>query len=138
VAHLFAGPITVVARDPNQVARQGTVTASITADWQVAPVPDLVIEIDVGSIGVTVRDPQTGEAIPDCRVVLDPEQASQLHPPEATVSDADGRAQFDALPLEPTTSTCSTPRLVEAGGRRPLARNRWSALGRDRLSRAAW
>jgi hypothetical protein len=100
LAHLFAGPITVVGRDPDQVARKGAATGSITADWQVAPMPDVVIEVDVGSIGVTVRDSQTGGVVPDCRVVLDPEQASQgSRPPEATVSDADGKALFDALPL---------------------------------------
>ena len=100
VAHLFAGAVTVVARDPNQVDRQGTASGSITADWQVKPMPDVVIETDVGSINVTVRDPQTGAAVPDCRLALDSAQAAQENrPPEATISDADGRAQFDALPL---------------------------------------
>src|SRR5205085_1635598 len=45
----------------------------------------------VGSLAATIRDPQTGAGVPDCRV--------KLSTGEETVSDASGVATFDALPL---------------------------------------
>ncbi|MFI5167823.1 MAG: Ig-like domain-containing protein, partial [Thermoanaerobaculales bacterium] len=95
VSHLNAGPITITARDSLQVDRQGYATTVISADWQVASVPDIVMSTSVGSIAVVVRDPDTGAGVADCQVKL------PLGPnlDEVTVADAEGKVQFDALPL---------------------------------------
>ncbi len=91
VSHLFAGPITVVAADPGQVTRQGRATAEITSDFQVLQMPDIVLATSVGSLSVLVRDPETGSPVPDCQITLSNG--------DVTVSDAQGQASFDALPL---------------------------------------
>jgi hypothetical protein len=91
VAHLFAGGVRVVARDPLQVTRSGAVGASITADWQVVDAPDIVMQTLVGRLEVLVRDPGSGAPVPGAQ--------ARLHTGELTVSGPDGRAIFDALPL---------------------------------------
>ncbi len=91
IQHLYAGGITVIARDPAQVARSGSAQGAITADWQLAEMPDVVLSTSVGSLAVTVQDPDSGAPVPDCPVTLDGQ--------EATVSDAAGVARFEALPL---------------------------------------
>ncbi|MCM3876625.1 MAG: Ig-like domain-containing protein, partial [Thermoanaerobaculia bacterium] len=91
VAHVFAGGVTVVARDRNQVTRQGSARGEITADFQVLTLPDVVISTSVGSLGVTVRDPDSGGPVADAQVTLSNG--------DMTVADANGQASFDALPL---------------------------------------
>ena len=91
VSHVFAGPVTVVARDRNQVTRQGSARGEITADFQVLVLPDVVISTSVGSIGVTVRDPDSGAPVADAVLTLSNG--------DVTVADANGLASFDALPL---------------------------------------
>ncbi|MEO8584735.1 MAG: Ig-like domain-containing protein [Acidobacteriota bacterium] len=91
VAHLFAGPVTVVAADPGQVTRQGRVTGEITSDFQVLSLPDIVLTTSVGSLGVLVRDAASGSPVSDCQVTLSNG--------DVTVSDGEGKATFDALPL---------------------------------------
>ena len=91
IQSLNAGGIGVIARDSAQVERTGSVSGAITADWQVASLPDIVLTTAVGSLSVTVRRGGTGELVPDCQVTLSTG--------EATVSDATGVAVFDALPL---------------------------------------
>ncbi|HUF85492.1 MAG TPA: Ig-like domain-containing protein [Acidimicrobiia bacterium] len=91
VAHLYAGSVRVVARDPLQVARSGATVAEITADWQVVDAPDIVLQTLVGRLEVLVRDPGSGAPVADAQV--------WLQGGEQTVSDAEGRATFDALPL---------------------------------------
>ena len=91
VSHVFAGPVTVVARDRNQVSRQGSARGEITADFQVLTLPDVVISTSVGSLGVTVRDPDSGGPVADAQVTLSNG--------DVAVADANGQASFDALPL---------------------------------------
>ncbi|MDL2718638.1 MAG: Ig-like domain-containing protein, partial [Acidobacteriota bacterium] len=91
VSHLFAGPVTVVAADPGQVTRQGRVTGEITSDFQVLSLPDIVLTTSVGSLGVLVRDAASGSPVADCQVTLSNG--------DVTVSDTQGQATFDALPL---------------------------------------
>ena len=91
VSHVFAGPVTVVARDRNQVSRQGSARGEITADFQVLTLPDVVISTSVGSLGVTVRDPDSGGPVADAQVTLSNG--------DVAVADTNGLASFDALPL---------------------------------------
>ncbi|HTS01393.1 MAG TPA: carboxypeptidase-like regulatory domain-containing protein, partial [Thermoanaerobaculia bacterium] len=91
VSHVFAGPVTVVARDRNQVSRQGSARGEITTDFQVLLLPDIVMSTSVGSLGVTVRDPDSGGPVADAQVTLSNG--------DVTVSDGNGQASFDALPL---------------------------------------
>ncbi|MEO8056478.1 MAG: Ig-like domain-containing protein, partial [Acidobacteriota bacterium] len=91
VSHVFAGGITVVARDRNQVTRQGSARGEITADFQVLTLPDIVMTTSVGSIGVAVRDPDSGAPVADAVLTLSNG--------DVTVADVNGQASFDALPL---------------------------------------
>ncbi|MCP4657615.1 MAG: hypothetical protein GY856_19590, partial [bacterium] len=91
VSHLYAGRVTVVARDSGQVSRKGSAWTEITADWQVAQVPEIVMKTSVGSLSVVVRDPQTGGPVPDSQV--------RLSNGEVTVAGPQGDVLFDALPL---------------------------------------
>ncbi|MEO6325725.1 MAG: Ig-like domain-containing protein, partial [Thermoanaerobaculia bacterium] len=91
VSHLFAGPITVIARDPLQVSRQGRAVAEIASDWQVVSMPNIVMSTSVGSLSVVVRDSGTGAPVSDCQITLSIGEMS--------VADGDGRATFDALAL---------------------------------------
>lgn len=91
VSGVSAGRITVVARDPGQVARQGSLHGEIRADFEVLDVGDVVLSGQVADLTVLVRDPTTGAPVPDAQVTLSNG--------EATVAGADGRASFAALPL---------------------------------------
>ncbi|HQQ77162.1 MAG TPA: Ig-like domain-containing protein, partial [Thermoanaerobaculia bacterium] len=91
VSHVFAGGVTVVARDRNQVTRQGSARGEITTDFQVLTLPDVVISTAVGSLGVTVRDPDSGGPVADAQITLSNG--------DVTVADVNGQASFDALPL---------------------------------------
>ncbi len=91
VSHVYAGGVTVVARDSGQVGRYGQVRGELAFDWQVLGMPDVVMTTSVGSLRLTVRNPITGGPVPDAQV--------RLSDNEATVTDADGVAFFDALPL---------------------------------------
>ncbi len=93
VAHVFAGGVMVVGCDPQQPSRRGSVVGSLTADWQVLTMPDVVLATSVGSVGVLVRDPGTGAPVPDALVEL------ETTPPYRTVADAQGYASFEALAL---------------------------------------
>ncbi|MFV2074069.1 MAG: hypothetical protein ACC742_15665, partial [Thermoanaerobaculales bacterium] len=96
LAHVFAGGVTVVARDSFQVSRQGSAKGSIGGDWQVAQIPDIVLSTSVASVAVVVRDPDSGALLPDTQVRI-----RDLHNniDELTVADSAGIAYFDALPL---------------------------------------
>ena len=91
VSHIFAGRVTVNARDPYQVSREGSATSQITADWQVRQMPDIVMKTSVGDLEVLVRDPVTGGPVADAQV--------KLSTGEWTISGADGRALWESLPL---------------------------------------
>ncbi len=91
VADVTAGRFTVVARDPGQVTRQGSLSGELSADFEVVEAGDVVLSGQVGNLTVLVRDPQTGSPVPDTQVTLSNG--------EATVAGADGRAEFVALPL---------------------------------------
>ena len=91
LSHVYAGGVEVVARDPNQVSRQGKARTEITTDWQVAEVPDIVMTTSIGSVSVLVRDPESGGPVANCRVSL------STH--EQLTTDGDGRVRFEALPL---------------------------------------
>lgn len=92
VSHVFAGRVTVTARHPELHNEQGSGEGVLTTDWEVVDVGQVEIKHEVGSIIVTVRDPATGAVVPDCQVSLGVDKA---------VTDADGRARFDALSLWP-------------------------------------
>ena len=91
VPHVYAGGVTVVARDSGQVSRSGTVRGTLSLDWQVLQLPDVVMTTSVGALRLTVRDPVSGGPVADAQV--------RLSNDEATVSGPDGIAFFDALPL---------------------------------------
>lgn len=93
VSHLFAGAVTVVGRDPLQVDRSAQIRGEIVADWQRLDLPDIELAggLEVGRLVVLVRDPATGVLVPDAQV--------KLSNGEMTVSDAEGRAVFEALRL---------------------------------------
>jgi hypothetical protein len=91
VSHVFVGLVTVVARDRNQVERQGSARGEITTDFQVLTMPDVVMSTSVGSLGVTVRDPDSGGPVADAVLTLSNG--------DVAVADANGQASFDALPL---------------------------------------
>lgn len=90
VSHVFAGRVTVTARHPELHNEQGSAEGVLTTDWEVVDVGQVEIKHEVGSIIVTVRDPASGAVVPDCQVSLGVDK---------TVTDADGRARFDALSL---------------------------------------
>ncbi len=91
VPHVYAGGVTVVARDSGQVSRQGMVRGELTVDWQVLQMPRIEMVTNVGALQITVRNPVTGGAVADAQV--------RLSNNEATVTGPDGVAFFDALPL---------------------------------------
>ena len=91
VSHVYAGGVTVVARDSTQIRRTGSARGTITADWEVLDLPDVVLSTSVGSLEVLVRDPETGGSVPDAQV--------RLSNGEWTVSGPDGKVYFDALAL---------------------------------------
>jgi|GEM_PF-5747628 len=91
VSHVYAGGVTVVARDSDQVRRSGSARGTITADWEVLDLPDIVMSTSIGSLEVLVRDPETGGPVADAQV--------RLSNGEWTVSGADGKVYFDALAL---------------------------------------
>jgi hypothetical protein len=91
VSHVYAGAVTVVARDSSQVSRTGSARGTIATDWEVLDLPDVALSTSVGSLEVQVRDPATGGPVPDAQVRL-----SNL---EWTVSGPDGGVRFDALAL---------------------------------------
>lgn len=95
VSHVYAGRVTVVARDSRQLERQGWAAVTITADWETVQAPDIVVSA-AGSLGVVVRDPQTGGVVPDCQVKLQ-EGGWNENDVAVTVADAEGHAFFDAL-----------------------------------------
>ena len=86
-----AGRFAVVVRDPGQVARQGAARGEIRADFEVLDVGDVALSGQVANLLVLVRDPSTGAPVPDAQVTLSNG--------ETTVSGADGRTSFAALPL---------------------------------------
>jgi len=91
VPHVYAGSLSVIARDSGQVGRWGQSDGNLTADWQVLSMPDIVMTTSVGSLQITVRDPISGGPVADAQV--------RLSNDDATVTGADGIAFFDALPL---------------------------------------
>src|SRR6185369_4136847 len=91
VPHVYAGSVTVVARDSGQVGRFGSVSADLTVDWQVLQMPDVVMTTSVGSLQLVIRNPVSGGPVADAQV--------RLSNNEATVTGPDGIAFFDALPL---------------------------------------
>ncbi len=91
VSHVYAGGVTVVARDSGQVSRTGSTRGTIAADWEVVDLPDIVLSTSVGSLEVVVRDPETGGPVPDAQV--------RLSNGEWSVADAQGVVVFDALAL---------------------------------------
>ncbi len=90
-AHVFAGGVTVVARDRNQVTRTGSARGEIVSDFQVVALPDLSISSPAGTLTVLVRDPDTGGPVADALVTLSNG--------DVTVSDTNGTATYDALTL---------------------------------------
>ena len=96
VSHVYAGSVSVTARDALQVGRQGSAKASISSDWQVVSGLDIVLTTSVGSVAVTIRDPETGAVLPDTQVRI---RAGWDAVNELTVADSTGVAHFDALPL---------------------------------------
>ncbi len=97
VSQVTAGGVTVVARDPQHLDRQGSVGGKITVDWQVLELPDILISSAFGSLGVIVVDPDTGQPVPDAQV--------KLSNGEARVTGSDGEAGFEALELASYTVT---------------------------------
>ncbi len=91
VSGVAAGFVSIIARDPGQVTRQGRTSVEITADFQTVQAPDIVLSTDTGTLEVSVRDPQSGGPAGDCQIFLSNG--------EATVTDSEGRVSFDALPL---------------------------------------
>ncbi len=91
VSHVYAGGVTVVARDSGQVSRTGSARGTIDADWSVVDLPDIVMATSVGSLDVVVRDPETGGPVADAQV--------RLSNGEWTVTDPQGTVVFDALAL---------------------------------------
>ncbi|HEX5715043.1 MAG TPA: carboxypeptidase regulatory-like domain-containing protein, partial [Thermoanaerobaculia bacterium] len=91
VPHVYAGGVTVVARDSGQVSRQGSARSTLTGDWQVLEMPVIAMVTNVGSMQVTVRDPVSGGPVADAQV--------RLSNSDMTVTGPDGIAFFDALPL---------------------------------------
>ena len=91
VSHIYAGRVTVHARDPFQVQRKASVSSTITADWQVREMPDIVMKTSIGDIEVLIRDPATGGPVADAQV--------RLSTGEWTISGPDGRALWEAVPL---------------------------------------
>ena len=91
VAHVYAGGVTVVARDSGQVRRQGLVRGTLAFDWQVLEMLRIEMVTNVGALQITVRKAETGGAVADAQV--------RLSNNEATVTDPNGVAFFDALPL---------------------------------------
>src|SRR6185295_17257845 len=81
----------VVARDSNQVSRFGSVRGTLAFDWQDLQMPDVVMVTSVGSLRLSVRNPVSGGPVADAQV--------RLSNNDATVTDADGVAFFDALPV---------------------------------------
>jgi hypothetical protein len=92
LSHVFAGGVTVLARDSQQVSRKGSARGTLEHDWQVLEMPDIVMTTSVGLLEVVVRDPATGGPVADAQV--------RLSNGEETVTDAAGLAIFDALPLK--------------------------------------
>ena len=91
VSHVYAGSVTVVARDSGQVTRSGSARGSIDTDWEVVDLPDIVMSTSVGTLSAVIRDPQTGGPVADAQL--------RLSNGEASVSGTDGTVVFDALPL---------------------------------------
>jgi len=91
VPHVYAGGVTVVARDSGQVSRQGSARSALSGDWQVLEMPVIAMVTNVGSMQVTVRDPVSGGPVADAQV--------RLSNADMTVTGPDGIAFFDALPL---------------------------------------
>ncbi|HKV08514.1 MAG TPA: carboxypeptidase regulatory-like domain-containing protein, partial [Thermoanaerobaculia bacterium] len=91
VPHVYAGAVTVVARDSGQVSRFGSTRGTLAFDWQDLQMPDVVMVTSVGSLKLLVRNPVSGGPVADAQV--------RLSNNDATVTDADGVAFFDALPL---------------------------------------
>ncbi len=91
VSHIYAGRVTVNARDAFQVSRKGSATAEITADWQVREMPDIVMKTSIGDLEVLIRDPATGGPVADAQV--------RLSTGEWTVSGPDGLALWESVPL---------------------------------------
>ncbi|MFL6203112.1 MAG: carboxypeptidase regulatory-like domain-containing protein, partial [Thermoanaerobaculia bacterium] len=91
VPHVYAGGVTVVARDSGQVGRYGSVRGTLAFDWQNLQMPDVVMVTSVGSLRLTVRNPVSGGPVADAQV--------RLSNNDATVTDSEGIAFFDALPL---------------------------------------
>jgi len=97
VSHIYAGGVTVVARDPAHLDRQGSAGGTIASDWEVIELPQIHISTAFGSVGITVTDPDTGLAVPDAQV--------KLSNGEARVTDSEGTTGFEALPLGGYTIT---------------------------------
>ena len=91
VSHVYAGRVTVYARDAFQVTRKGSATGEITADWQVREMPDIVMKTSIGDLEVLIRDPATGGPVADAQV--------KLSTGEWTVSGPDGLALWESVPL---------------------------------------
>jgi len=91
VPHVYAGGVTVIARDSGQVSRFGSARGDLTFDWQVLTLPDIVMVTSVGSLKLFVRNPVSGGPVADAQV--------RLSNNDATVTDSEGVAFFDALPL---------------------------------------
>jgi hypothetical protein len=94
VSGVVAGPVRVVARDPVQPSRQGTTHGTVTADWQVVELPDIVLTTDVAHLEVTVRDPSTGAPLPDCQLTVRGSEGEAY-----AVSDSEGIGRIEALAL---------------------------------------
>ncbi len=94
VGGVVAGPVRVVARDPVQPSRQGTTHGTVTADWQVVELPDIVLTTDVAHLEVTVRDPSTGAPLPDCQLTVRGSEGEAY-----AVSDSQGIGRIEALAL---------------------------------------
>lgn len=90
-SHLYAGRVTVVARDSIQTVRKGQASAHITADWQVVAMPDIVMSTSIARLEAIVRDPETGGPVADAQI--------RLSNGEAATSNDQGIVIFDALPL---------------------------------------
>ena len=92
VSHVFAGRVSVTARHPNRLTDYGGASGVLSTDWEIVDLGQIEFKHDVGSIIVTVRDPATGAPVPDCQVSLEADKS---------VTDAEGRARFDALSFWP-------------------------------------
>lgn len=92
VPHVYAGDVDIVARDGNDLSRTKGARATLSVDWSRVSAPDIVFSgaDAVGRLTFLVRDPQTGNPVPDALVRL-------LSTGEGTVTGSDGRAVFEAL-----------------------------------------